>query len=354
VEVLYYYYYYLYVTLACLQTHLHHHQQQQPHSSSYPIIMASGHSPFSFHCMICFEEFHPTERYPVVLPCGHTYVCSTCANRLEKCMECRTPLFSTVKGSSGSSGGSTRHGGNEPSQDASYRSGWSNARSGVRTSRYDEPNRQQPVIKKRLPLPKNVVLLSLIEATELATQDLHPTTDDETTTAMDADFAANEELIDGQLKKSGSYPRFHSRRNHPGVYMMNSMIDSEEDEEEKIKVGTSLAVGVAGTYAVASREGMEIFQTRPSTAMTKRMADDSQTEVEVDSLVQNMHDSKVHSDGESPKKGSFDGAHGGSAKLSFGDRVQVVSLEDGWAKLARGYGYVRADRNRLVKGTLNE
>jgi hypothetical protein len=38
-------------------------------------IMAS---PFSFHCIICIEEFEPKDRYPVVLPCGHTYVCNHC------------------------------------------------------------------------------------------------------------------------------------------------------------------------------------------------------------------------------------------------------------------------------------
>mmetsp|Transcript_26453 Transcript_26453/g.56836 ORF Transcript_26453/g.56836 Transcript_26453/m.56836 type:complete len:120 (+) Transcript_26453:218-577(+) len=54
-------------------------------------------SAFSFHCMICFEEFDPQTNYPVVLPCGHTYVCIACANRLDKCMECRTPLTMKIE-----------------------------------------------------------------------------------------------------------------------------------------------------------------------------------------------------------------------------------------------------------------
>mmetsp|Transcript_5704 Transcript_5704/g.14245 ORF Transcript_5704/g.14245 Transcript_5704/m.14245 type:complete len:136 (+) Transcript_5704:311-718(+) len=53
-------------------------------------------SPFSFHCMICFEEFDNETRFPVVLPCGHTYVCNVCAQRLDKCMECRTPLIEII------------------------------------------------------------------------------------------------------------------------------------------------------------------------------------------------------------------------------------------------------------------
>ena len=38
-------------------------------------------------------------------------------------------------------------------------------------------------------------------------------------------------------------------------------------------------------------------------------------------------------------------------KLCYGDRIQVVSVDGGWAKLARGYGFVRAERNHIVKGT---
>ena len=38
-------------------------------------------------------------------------------------------------------------------------------------------------------------------------------------------------------------------------------------------------------------------------------------------------------------------------ELRYGDRVQIVSFDDdGWAKLARGYGYIRANPRQLVKG----
>ena len=37
--------------------------------------------------------------------------------------------------------------------------------------------------------------------------------------------------------------------------------------------------------------------------------------------------------------------------LKHSDRVQIVSIEDGWAKLARGYGFVKVDASRIVKGT---
>mmetsp|Transcript_34601 Transcript_34601/g.39439 ORF Transcript_34601/g.39439 Transcript_34601/m.39439 type:complete len:113 (+) Transcript_34601:475-813(+) len=35
--------------------------------------------------------------------------------------------------------------------------------------------------------------------------------------------------------------------------------------------------------------------------------------------------------------------------LSKGDRIQIVSIDDGWAKLARGYGYVRCRNGEIAK-----
>ncbi|KAG7362236.1 zinc finger C3HC4 type domain containing protein [Nitzschia inconspicua] len=55
--------------------------------------MTSSASQVSLHCIICYEQFDLKDRHPVVLPCGHTYVCVVCAKRLKKCMECREPLF---------------------------------------------------------------------------------------------------------------------------------------------------------------------------------------------------------------------------------------------------------------------
>jgi hypothetical protein len=310
--------------------------------------MAGGESAFSFHCMICFEEFHPEERFPVVLPCGHTYVCSACANRLDKCMECRMPLYTTVRPPApGRGGGGAPHPpGGRPSAAASS-SSWSNARSGrVAAPSPTEaalPSPQhQPPIKKRLPLPKNVVLLSLIEATELATLDVQKK------------YSSDEP--GGSSKGGGSAmaPPVNLQ-SRPAVFSMNSMIDADEDEEEKIRVGTSLAVGVAGTYAVATRDGLTIVPNRPAAPTSAPRAGAAgqaagQNPLEdVDSLVQNMHSEAAKNDKESPKKSSsVDNKDCG--RLSFGDRVQVVSIDGGWAKLARGYGYVKVDRTSLVKG----
>ena len=45
------------------------------------------------HCVICVEEFDLKERIPVVLPCGHTYICKVCVQRIKICHQCREPLY---------------------------------------------------------------------------------------------------------------------------------------------------------------------------------------------------------------------------------------------------------------------
>ncbi|KAG7342252.1 zinc finger C3HC4 type domain containing protein [Nitzschia inconspicua] len=286
-------------------------------------------SPFSFHCMVCFEEFDTDNRFPVVLPCGHTYICNACACRLDKCMECRTPLVELIP-----------------------RKGPPNSTNSVngRHSRTIGPKNNAPPtppIKKRLPLPKNVVLMSLIEATELAA-----------------------ETVQGREHEPSM--------NESPMIAAPSILDLEDDEEEKIKTGTTLAISDCGTYAVAAKDGLEIFPSRPDSLHSPGH---EHSEEDVDTLVRffhmdhmlDLHDggtvgatgsttdgspsfvtstSPSHEEAivedkkmedESPRKDAP------PVRLSWGDRVQIVSLQNGWAKLARGYGYVRAGAQQLVK-----
>jgi hypothetical protein len=209
--------------------------------------------------MICFEEFHPDERYPVVLPCGHTYVCNLCGDRLDKCMECRTPLFMTVP--------------RVPQNQQSV----VNTRS---TASYRTP-RQPPSpplapVKKRLPLPKNVVLLSLIEATELATEDA--------TSKSEA-----------SPKLEGLHDDFPNNLHMPtDDHSVSAVVDADDLEEERIRLGTSMAVSVAGTYAVTDPKGLSIYPSRPSKAQTddafrKDNSCHTSGDEDVDKLVRYFH-----------------------------------------------------------------
>jgi len=234
-------------------------------------------------------------------------------------MECRTPLYLTVP--KVQSTGSLQ---------SPPRASWSSARSGNVRSAFlspvtDEP--PQPPVKKRLPLPKNVVLLSLIEATELTSLDVQK--------KFSSSSRTSEESSDEQ---------------ELGYLPVESFAPEVEDEKAKIKVGTTLAVGVAGTYAVSAPEGLDIFPSRPSTIELDAA---SALDGDVDTLVRFFHLDKKSGD-ESPQKSETSSERADPprdlARLRFGDRVQVVSMDGEWAKLARGYGFVRAAKGNLVKG----
>ena len=296
--------------------------------------------------MICFEEFHPDERYPVVLPCGHTYVCNMCGDRLDKCMECRVPLFMTVPRPLANNPPAANR--NVPS----YRA--------HRHAPPTPPSPPVPPLKKRLPLPKNVVLLSLIEATELATED-----------ASSKPEASPRPIKSTNSSSIGSLDGGSARSldDRSEGFSASITINPEEVEEERIRLGTSMAVSVAGTYAVTDEAGLPIFTHRPSrskrhaassteeSSASRDSASGKQNSTEdVDKLVRHhFHlDHKIETEvSTTPAEDELKEnrlKEQPPMRLSCGDRVQVVAIEGRWAKLARGYGYVRADENKLVKG----
>lgn len=178
------------------------------------------------------------------------------------------------------------------------------------------------------------MLLSLIEATALASENVR--------------------------QKSADSPRGDESQKEYGtieaIRTMGSIVDDKEDaaddEERKIQFGTSLAGGVAGTYAVAVKDGLDIYPTRPTSM------DDTSTQAneDVDNLVRYHHHDRKPSAarrGLDPPTGHTPppmSPPSSSLHLSYGDRVQIVSVDQGWAKLSRGYGYVRAEGQNLVKG----
>ena len=270
----------------------------------------------------------------MVLPCGHTYICNECAGKLDKCMECRTPLVELIprKGppTANNSNNNTATRGRGPA--------------GRNIGQNNNNTPPTPPIKKRLPLPKNVVLMSLIEATELAAENVQ------------------------------ERPHEPSLHDSPMV-AAPSVLDLEDDEEEKIRTGTTLAISDCGTYAVAAKDGLEIFPSRPTESLPVGY---EHSEEDVDTLVRFFHmDHKLDlnesnsiaaslsqgATSANPSKEEEEGSpperkvhisprkEAPPARLSWGDRVQIVSTQNGWAKLARGYGYVRAGAQQLVKGT---
>jgi len=107
-----------------------------------------------------------------------------------------------------------------------------------------------------------------------------------------------------------------------------------DTEEECIRVGTSLAIGMCGTYVI-TKATASVFPSQPSKSAYQRPLSDVPEEEDVDTLVRYFH-----MDSQNLKSDTH---------LKRGDRVQIVSLEDGWAKLARGYGFIKAEAGQLVK-----
>jgi len=283
-------------------------------------------SAFSFHCMICFEEFDPNTNYPVVLPCGHTYVCVTCANKIDICMECRTPLVMKIEVPppppppntpqlEAASGGQQRRGsgaaspsltssvttkssGNEYADRVQNSPGFRrryghreeyNKRSGTRVHNMPGGNAAQQKkpepIKTRLPLPKNAVLLSLIQASEphrrRAEVEAPPTpvkTQEEKSllnltaagsSGESSPIAARSGGLNTNSNSTGSLPKF----SRPSPLFLDGSASGEggnqhtsndealqgssaDGEEHKIRVGTYLEGGPCGTYAVAVKSGL--------------------------------------------------------------------------------------------------
>ena len=254
-------------------------------------VAAAAASVIPFHCVICFDEFNLTDRPPVILPCGHTYVCRPCSKRLKRCMECREPLFVTtsVPKSPPLAGRAP------PPAPSMYGSG---------SGRYSPQHPSTPPqtgpaqghsspVQTALPVPKNLVLMALMEAAQRQARE------------------AEREAIENQTSTE------------------HGSEDEEEYDLNRIISGMATLSGPCGTYAVRDPDGLAVVPFYPQ----KDLHDD----------IEEQDEKKL--DEELKEKGSRE-----PYSLEHGQTLQVVNFEDGVAKLAREEGYVVATSSQLVKG----
>ena len=239
--------------------------------------MTAKDAPFSFHCIICFFPFDLETRQPVVLPCGHTYICEPCSKRLKKCMECRTSLF-IKPATNQNNGGVCMPSQASPSTPISPRN---RSTYSIHRDRYNHYQttpikKPQPVELIPLPIPKNNVLIALMEAAE---------------------------------------------RKKNALKDKNEDSDSEDYEDtQNVLYGIEALSSDSGTYAVRDNEGLPVFSQNPY----------GQTLRKVPSYVKPP------------------------PVIRYGQRVQVVGLENDVYKLARNKGYIIANKSQLVKGEMNK
>eukprot|EP00934_Nitzschia_sp_Nitz4_P003631 Nitzschia sp. Nitz4//scaffold35_size145790//23246//25011//NITZ4_003012-RA/size145790-augustus-gene-0.112-mRNA-1//1//CDS//3329549070//3621//frame0 len=256
----------------------------------------------SLHCIICFEEFDVKDRPPVVLPCGHTYVCIVCAKRLRKCMECREPLYWTPPPPQSKPtavlGNPALINTRSPAHIRYARGRYSQS-----PQTPPHPAMNAPPVKEEpqpLPLPKNTVLMAMIEAADRQKRILRQETS-----------------------------------NRPGIIEddeEDADADSDDDDQslnqlDPILVGADAFVGTCGTYAVREPLGLAVLPFDPN----KQHHPDADTDQQATTQEEKKLDEKE------------------PFKIEQGQKVQVVSVDEGVYKLARGCGYIVASVNQLVK-----
>lgn len=279
--------------------------------------MGSLATEVSLHCIICFEEFDIRDRPPVVLPCGHTYVCLVCAKRLRRCMECREPLYWTPPSTQPKAPPVLGNPGVNNRSPATGRYGVPRGRyaaapqtpPGLTTSSVKE----EPV---RLPLPKNTVLMGMIEAAERQSRLLE------------------EARIREEHEKARATGVDDHHVDETETTSSTSENGGPSSNLDPILAGMSALVGNCGTYAVRETLGLAVLPFNPNKRHHANGSDHPSEEEEND-------EEKKTDDAREP------------FTIEEGQRVQVVGVDEGVYQLARGAGFIVASVNQLVKGTFH-
>ena len=328
-------------------------------------------APFSFYCTICFEPFDPDVNYPVVLPCGHTYLCHPCASRLKRCMECRTSLFTEQKVTSDASSNFSEivASASNASVDThvTKQADWlthvqpvyQRQPMSMRTSqryisnsagRSTGPNSVTQTVSVKqvpVPLPKNFVLLDVMDAS----------------TKFQLRHSVKSAILDSKDE------------NDKGV--SDEEYDSD-DNRSYVYCGIEVMNGTCGTYAVITDDATVLKELpqddtsvngNASSEKWKEVAsslqNDKNQKRDIFSLDELMKTLDVQVDDESvnivsssiidlPMRSSNQreivGTNTNVTVLKHSDLIQVVTINGGFAKLARNQGYVRVEYSNIVKG----
>jgi hypothetical protein len=243
----------------------------------------------------------------------------TGAERLTKCMECRESLFvqndpTTIP----------YRPENQITNNNDPNSRYSNRSASVRSL----PSNVRPSVfslrNKRLPLPKNIVLLSLIDATSVLSSS---TQHQSNHTSQIEDYESS-----GNIQVSLSYDE-----------------KENEDQEERLQIGTWLAASGCGTYVITNIQGVQVYPTI-ELHQDSNDDDDDDDDITTKSLDFASRSQDITCD---ETFGMFHSSDDHKPiYLRKGDRVQIVYIENGWAKLARDYGFIPIGDKNIVRGML--
>ena len=312
------------------------------------------------HCIICFDAFTLDERPPVILPCGHTYVCAQCAKRLDKCMECRKPLFIKPQACVNV---------NEPLQGSGlaandmpswYRPPPQRQMPGRQPRHIQGQKPAQPTEPIALPVPKNLVMIALMEVSErekrarmeekkrvntkranaegtqycriqgpsaAGSPGKAPPMDTVTIRSPSRDLSIRpEQRLGMNSASSGKESKENRLSSKIGSSEDDNSTEGEADEDEsEIKVGIKAMLSNCGTYVVRDYIGLVVHSKYPS---------------------------KGSPEGRVPTKWPVAHVRSGPLRVMRGQTVQVSHIdENGVACLARGHGFIpTTNSDQLVKG----
>ena len=180
-----------------------------------------------------------------------------------------------------------------------------------------------------LPIPKNVVLICMMEAAERHQRETHPTNGNSDEAVV--------ELIDDT---NGS---------------MNASDEDEEFDLNRIISGMATFSGPCGTYVVKERNGLSVLNHYPHPTNDDDHEDGDDEEEDDDHDEESRNDDVTSTTAKALHvTASYDSIEvSNPCRLKQGQTVQVVRYENGIATLARDAGYIRATTSQLVKGKIN-
>ncbi len=329
-------------------------------------------APFSFHCLICIEPFNGNDRPPVVLPCGHTYICEPCSRRIDKCTECRMSLFvqpddltSSHPGSGygcGNGYGCTSYDSEQSDMDQVQTVDYlyplspvaSSASSSIATvssplsssplsrkelrqirlldQRYGSATRRKAARRPRpqrvrVALPRNLVLLELMDAAEKQHQ---YSTARQQTPFLEEKGASIILMEDGS--SIGALVRGH-----------------DEDNDQEVLGSIEVLASSCGTYLVKEKNGLPVHPVSTITDLHIVGTSSSDDLITVSSSGSNNIMSGLRKKRWTRRKRRSQSAYAVSKVLKRGQKVQITNVQDGIYRLARNQGIIFADSTQLVK-----
>ena len=225
----------------------------------------------------------------MVLPCGHTYVCLVCTQRLKRCMECRRSLFLPIPKSANAT--TTRGGESSTTNNDGTIGGWSTRRQrggyqsrlGAPTSASRQPlSPPAPPPQVPLPIPKNLVLLSMIQAAEQQRKTMERSKERKLKKWDENDELSSSHVVPDEVDL-GRGGNGHQEDDNDEEEVWSGESDEDDDSHSsnresdlnRVIRSVETMASSCGTYAVRDNDGLVVLPKDPHMDKRRRLIDTS-------------------------------------------------------------------------------